>query len=158
MEEALMGKTALKKASNWTGARKWQSLMRIHPGRAMECFPRNLLRANQKIHHEAAPGLHGENVFKWDTGIDKCGQLWRISLSTRICLPRLYSRLITKIHLTVSVCHTPKRVNEDLASMLDVNVKDISTKLSLNDLRSLRIGVFYSSGRHFVGNHQGIGA
>ena len=111
---------------------------RMHP---------EIMRTNKRIHEEAATVLYGENWFAWNIygfryvpmfhrGMDQC--------HATLC-PRRYSRLITKVSLSVNV--RGSEWDQTLAEIfvcIDKSLEHACKVLSLTDLKILMVN-FYNS-------------
>lgn len=119
-----------------------QPLFRRLFNRRFPLFPA-ILRVNKLMHNEASVVLYGENAFLWLVHGIKRISMWHLLESGKTFLPRHYSRLITKIYLPVDM-EFPVRVgSSDGFPIVEDNLKDVSTKLALNDLRFVKVNAFY---------------
>ena len=124
-----------------------QPLVRRLNDRRFPLFP-PILRSNKLIHMEASVVLYGENVFSWLVHSDRRTAMWHLPKwhlpnSGKIFLPRHYSRLITKIRLLVDIeCSGPLGSPDDFP-VVEGNLSNVSTELALNELRFVKVDVFY---------------
>ena len=107
-----------------------------------------ILRANNKIHEEAAAVLYGENICSFSCAGRKPEPLWHHPGSKKTYLPRQYSRLITRLHLHIDFKGDDNDPS-DRAVMsafhhTEANVEDACKKLTLNDLKSLTVSFINS--------------
>ena len=109
---------------------------RMHP---------EIMRTNKKIHEEAAFVLYGENWFRWSLGGVEYTPMWQWREHESAVCPRHYSRLITKMSLTISNDgdgHDPT----DAIWWTTQNLKHACKVLALNDFKILKVD-FYNSAR-----------
>ena len=103
--------------------------MRLHPA---------ILRVGKEIHNEADRVLYGENVFAVTIFNGHISKLWHRNTSRTTLMPRASSRKIDRVHLYVNTTNPDPKYRGKLG-LITVNAGLIAKKLSLNNLKLLRI-------------------
>lgn len=126
----------------------WSKRVRPQPlfdrlyDRRFPLFPA-ILQSNKLIHREASVVLYGENAFSWLVHGVRRTTMWHLPNSSNTFLPRHYSRLITKIRLLVDIEFSGPLGSPDDFPVVKSNLSEVSTELALNDLRFVKVDVFY---------------
>lgn len=126
----------------------WSKRIRPQPlfdrlyDRRFPLFPA-ILQSNKLVHREASAVLYGDNAFSWLVHGVRRTTMWHLPNSGKTFLPRHYSRLITKIRLLVDIEFSGPLGSPDDFPVVEGNLSEVSTKLALNDLRFVKVDVFY---------------
>ena len=120
-----------------------------------------ILRTNKKIHTEASIVLWGMNLFKWSLWGDQSRPMWHpdpyLGSSHKTQITRRCSRLITRMHLTVSLKGDE---NDPYQSKTiywtTANLDNACKKLCLNDLEFLMVDFYNGFTGSAFGRYQGV--
>ena len=116
-----------------------------------------IMRTNKRIHEEAAAVLYGENWFTWSTyGYEFMPIFHEFQRETTQC-PRHYSRLITRVDLSVNVKGAGNtQTIPEMFFWLTTNLKHACKVLTLSDLKILKVDFYNSLAWEFGGSaHSG---
>ena len=107
---------------------------RLHP---------QILACNRKIHDEAATVLYGENCFTWEVVGYYPDKLWHDFESEKTVISRRYSRLVTRMHISVSFRGDDYDISgpaiQKAYDQTLANMENVCEKLRLNDLKYLEV-------------------
>lgn len=131
--------------------------LRIEIGEGDNQMHPEIMRTNKKIHDEAAAVLYGENWFTWSVyGMD-WSPMWQDTPSDKKLCPRRYSRLITKMRLSISTCGDANDPTQgDALYWTTTNLQSTCKILTLNNFEILLVDFFNALGyRHGGSGHYG---
>ncbi len=125
----------------------------IEIGEADNQMHPEIMRANKRIHEEAAAVLYGENWFTWSIYGDEYRPMWHCPLLRIIECPRHYSRIITKIRVMISTSGDENDPTQaDAIYWTTINVNHACKKLTLNDLKILKVDFYNALGYRYGGS------
>lgn len=102
-----------------------------------------ILACNRKIQDEAATVLYGENCFTWTVVGLYPLELWHGFETEKTVISRRYSRLITRMHISVSFRGDDGDISgpaiQKAHDQTLANMENVCEKLRLNDLKYLEV-------------------